>query len=91
MEKNLMEINDETCGIAAKLENIDGQMTFFDHLIQDCEQYPKISAIYLEYGEIQKQLNAIYTFFHYQLEEIKEYNNKINTLSSTKSLSDKDS
>jgi len=29
MEKNLMKINDETGGIAANLENIDGQMTLF--------------------------------------------------------------
>jgi len=81
MKKNLMEINDETSGISVNLENLDGQMTFFSHLIHDCEQYPEIATNYLKHGEIQKQLSAIYNLFHYQLQEIKEYNNKINNLS----------
>jgi|GEM_PF-4419810 len=86
MKKNLMEINDETGGIVVNLENLDGQMIFFSHLIQDCEQYPEIAANYLKHGEIQKQLNAIYNLFHHQLQEIRECNDKIDNLSNTESI-----
>lgn len=86
MKKNLIEINNETGGIAVNLNNLDGQMTFFSHLIQDCEQYPEISAQYMKHGKLQKQLNAIYYLFHYQLEEIKKYNEKIHKLSSMEAI-----
>lgn len=82
MNKILLNINDETGGIAACLENLEGQMTFFSHLIQDCEKYPEIAAAFLEHGEIQKQLNAVYFLFNHQLREIEECNNKINNFSS---------
>lgn len=79
MENKLNNIVSETCGISASLEAIDGQMTFFSHLIDNCERYKDLMALKLQHGELQKQLNAIYTLFNYELERLKEYNERIST------------
>lgn len=80
-EQKLREINNETSGIALSLEVMDGQMTFFSHLIQDCEEHPEGMASMLKVGELEKQLNAIYYLFHSQLKEIEKYKNEISKLS----------
>lgn len=79
MENKLNNISNETCGIGASLEHLEGGMSFFSWIIDDCENYKDIMALKLQHGELQKQLNAIYTLFNYELERLKEYNERIST------------
>lgn len=80
MNKEINNIINETCGIGASLETIDGQMTFFSHLIEDCKQYPDGMSALLKIGEVQKQPEAIYMLFHYELKRINKYNEGISKL-----------
>jgi len=74
------DIHNEAMGIMCNLETIDGQMTFFSHLIQDIKQYRESAASLLKVGELEKQLDAIYTLFYYQLKEIKKSRKEIHLL-----------
>lgn len=88
LKTDVMEINDSTNGIGLGLEVIDGQMTFFSHLIQNIEQYKNGTASMLMHGELEKQLNAIYYLFHNQLEEIRKHNEEIRNLSEGEKLNE---
>lgn len=81
MENKLSDIISESCGIRCNLETIDGQMTFFSHLIQDIERYKDGMSAMLKAGELEKQLNAIYMLLLYELRNIEEANEKIMKLS----------
>ncbi|MFB4472727.1 hypothetical protein ACDI16_07240 [Oceanobacillus caeni] len=81
MENKLGKINDNANNTLNNLDILDGQMAFFGHLIEDMNQYPEVSAHMVKHGEVQKQLNAIFNLFHYQLEEIAEYQETISKLS----------
>ena len=73
----LNEIHNEATGILCNLETIEGQMSFFSYLIQDVRDYKDTMSSLLKIGELEKQLDAIYTLFHYQLKEIEKSRKEI--------------
>lgn len=86
MKNNLMDINgnkimDEACAIDTLLKRLDGQMTFFSHLIEDVEKNKEGMSKKIMHGRLEKQLNAIYALFLYELENIKESNDNIYEIS----------
>lgn len=81
MQKKLIAINDNANMIDVSLNSIEGQMTFFGHLIGDMEKYPDGMALEVKHGITQKQLQAVYTLLNHQLQEIKKYQKGIAEIS----------
>lgn len=80
MQELKNNISNESTGISEALETIDGQMTFFSHLIDEMEQYPDITAKFMQHGKVQNQLNAIYYLIHTKIEQIHKHQNAISNM-----------
>ena len=76
----LYSIEDESLGISTSLETIDGGLSFFANTIRDIEENRDGMATLLKAGELEKQLNAIYTLLLYELRNIEESNKSIEVL-----------
>lgn len=80
MEDVALKINDLAGDISAALETIYGQMDFFSKLITDMENHPDVSALYVKYGLIQRNLYAVYHLLNYELKKIDEAKKDISKL-----------
>jgi len=78
--KTLDDIYWEVAGISNSLNALNGQMNFFNKLIEDVEQYKDGMAMMLRSGDLEKQMDAIYTLFYYELNNIEKSQKKIKKL-----------